>query len=395
MVTVDEALQIIRNQAGRKSIEEIDFKDCLGRVLTEDIIADRDFPPYHRAAMDGVAIAFQDFEGGFREFKILGEQIAGIAQLTLSGQGTCVEIMTGAILPHGADTIIRYEDTEIQNGLVKIHLDDLKPGTHIHRQGTDALKDAVVIPFGKVINIGDIGIITSVGKTKLKVLKMPKVAVISTGNELVEPHEMPDIFQIRKSNVYTLSAMLKAEGINHQLFHFNDDLEQIKQGLLEIVKDFDVLMLSGGVSMGKKDFIPEALKSVGVEQHFHRVKQRPGKPLWFGSSEQVTVFGFPGNPVSTLVCYAVYFREWLSHSLNKPIIRHQAKLSEHIEFKPDLTYFMPVALRTEGAQLLAIAYKGSGSGDLVNLSKTDAFLRIPQGRDFFEEGEILDLVYPM
>jgi molybdopterin molybdotransferase len=395
MITVAEALQIVHQHGRRPDAEEIAFSDALGRVLAEDVRADRDFPPYHRSAMDGIAIKATDFTNGRRVFDIVGQQVAGISQLSLQGEGACLEVMTGAVLPAKADTVIRYEDTDIQNGKARVTIDQVTAGANIHRQGTDGVKDSLMIATGKVINIGDIGILASVGKARLKVWKLPKVAVISTGDELVDVNETPEPYQVRKSNVHTLSVLLKSHGITHELLHFNDDFDAIKTGLEQAIKSHDVIMLSGGVSKGKKDFIPSALEAVGVKPYFHRVRQRPGKPLWFGGNDEVTVFGFPGNPVSTLASYTVYFSRWLSASLNISLKPEYAELGETITFKPDLDYFLPVSIKNKGSNKQAIPHKGHGSGDLVNLSKMDGFLWIPPGQQTYEKGEVFEVIYPV
>jgi len=252
-----------------------------------------------------------------------------------------------------------------------------------------------MISAGKTLNIGDLGIITSVGKVKVLVKRLPKVAVISTGDELVEVDQQPKEYQIRKSNVHTIAGLLKEMGVSHSLYHFNDEFETIKIGLEKIVEDFDVIMMSGGVSMGKKDFIPDALEAIGVKKHFHRVKQRPGKPLWFGSNEKVTVFGFPGNPVSTLVCFTAYFHKWFNKSIGYKPKQTIASLSEDVEFKPDLDYFLPVSLEFDDATLKATPHKGHGSGDLVNLSKMDGFIYLPRGKDLYKAGESYEVIFPV
>jgi molybdopterin molybdotransferase len=263
---------------------------------------------------------------------------------------------------------------------------------NIHRQGTDAEKGDVLIAKGKKLNVGDVGVLASVGKSTVRVQALPKVAIISTGDELVEVHEQPLPHQIRKSNSHTISALLLNHGIVFERFHFNDNEEEIRKGLSVIIEEFDVILMSGGVSKGKRDYVPEMLEELGVTKHFHRVAQRPGKPLWFGSNDKVTVFGFPGNPVSTLVCFQVYFQEWLADSLGYELPNIQVKLTSTIHFKPDMTYFVPVQLRFEGHELVATPFQGHGSGDLVNLSQADGFIELPSGREVFEQGDVFNLV---
>lgn len=382
MISVEEALEIICNYRRDLGEVRIPFADAVGRTLVQPILADRDFPPFHRATMDGIALSSMNWNAGQRSFPITGEQFAGAPKQRLK-PGTCVEIMTGAVVPDGADLVIRYEDTNIENGVATVHFKEAKDWMNVHLQGTDAKKDHVLIEARKTITYGDVGVLTSVGKVEVLVKKLPKVAIISTGDELVEPDETPLLHQIRKSNVHTLCTLLKKEGVEFQAFHLNDVWEEITVELKQILTSFDLVIMSGGVSMGKRDYVPNALKSLGVEQHFHKVMQRPGKPLWFGSNNTATVFGLPGNPVSTLVCYLVYCRHWIKEQ------RHSfAQLTQEVRFEKDLTYFIPVAISNEDGMQLATPFPGHGSGDLVNLSHADGFLEMSRGKDVFRKGEV-------
>ena len=390
MISVEEARNIVRFHSRTFGDVQVPFEDSVGRILSIDISADRDFPPFNRAAMDGIVVRWDDFQQGCRKFNIIGEQWAGSPSVTLHEKDSCMEIMTGAVVPAGTSLVIRYEDVSITKGVATV--DDISPQewTNIHRKGIDAQKGDVLIPFGKVLNIGDIGILASVGQSLVTVKALPKVAVISTGDELVDVNEQPLPHQIRKSNSHTIGVLLSQLGMTCQRFHFNDNEEEIRTGLAGIIENFDVILMSGGVSKGKRDFVPEILEEQGVRKHFHRVAQRPGKPFWFGSNEQVTVFGFPGNPVSTLVCFQVYFREWLAACLGTDLPTMKAKLSQTVHFKPDLTYFVPVKLTFEGNELMATPYQGHGSGDLSNLTNVDGFVELPADREMFRNGEVFD-----
>ncbi len=387
MISVEEALKIIGEHSTDLGSEEIHFSNAKGRVLDEDILADRPFPPFHRATMDGICIALKDWDSGRRSFPVTGEQFAGAPQQELK-LGSCMEIMTGAVAPKNANVVIRYEDVTIENGIAAVHSESVTEMMNIHLTGTDAEEGAVLVEKGKRISHGDIGILTSVGKTRVQVKKLPKVAIISTGDELVEPEETPLPHQIRKSNVYTLCSLLNDKGLEFELFHINDELDEIKQALDKILSDFNLILLSGGVSKGKKDFIPEALESHGVKKHFHRIKQRPGKPLWFGSNDKVTVFGFPGNPVSTIACFSVYCRHWLNLSLGLPSNTIHAQLAEDIHFPKELTYFVHVALPNKQGIVKAQSLRGNGSGDLVSLSEAEGFIELPANQSDFKKGDM-------
>ena len=392
MITVEEARALVFGTTRDFGIESISLMDAVGRTLREPLIADRDFPPYDRVTMDGIAIRFADFTAGNRTFKIAGVGAAGQPQMSLSKTNTCLEIMTGAILPTGADAIIRYEDLQIQTGDATITAATIRDGQNIHRKGSDRLRGSVLLQPGYQLNAAAIGIAATIGKDQLKVSKLPKVLIISTGDELVNINEKPLTHQIRKSNVYQLQAGLKHFGIFADHRHLNDNLKKITENLRHFLIEYDAVLLSGGVSKGKFDFLPEAMDQLGVKKLFHKIKQRPGKPFWFGQyPEGATVFAFPGNPVSSFMCAQIYCMPWLQKCLGLPVSYQQyASLTAPIHFKPDLTYFAQVKITTDKfGKLLATPIEGNGSGDLANLVEANAFLEVPMGKDIFEKGVVL------
>lgn len=395
MITVEEARKLVFGTTRDFGIESIDLAQVVGRVLREPLVADRDFPPYNRVTMDGVAIRFEDFSRGNRSFKIMGVGAAGQPQMKRSAADTCLEIMTGAILPMGCDTIIRYEDLQIENGYATVEIDSIREGQNVHRQGSDRPQGSELLQPGYRLNAAAIGIAATIGKDQLKVSKLPKVMIISTGDELVNVNKQPLPHQIRKSNVYQLSAGLKYFGIEADHRHLNDDLAEITEILKSILNDYDAVLLSGGVSKGKFDFLPEAMDQVGVQKLFHKIKQRPGKPFWFGAYPKgATVFAFPGNPVSSFMCAQIYFIPWLQKSMGLPTSKTKyAILTAPIHFKPDLTYFAQVKIEIdEKGNLLATPIEGNGSGDLANLVEANAFLEVPRGHNVFTAGTVLPFI---
>ncbi len=393
MITVEAARKLVFETTRDFGIESVDLMESVGRILRESLIADRDFPPYDRVTMDGIAIRFKDFEKGNRRFKITGVGPAGEPQKELTKTDTCLEIMTGASLPIGSDTIIRYEDVQVENGYATITVDKVRAGQNVHGKGSDRPQGSELLLSGYQINAAAIGVAATIGKVQLKVSKLPKVIIISTGDELVKVAAKPLPHQIRKSNVFQLSAGLKHLGIKADQRHLKDDLAEIKEVLKTILKEYDVVFLSGGVSKGKFDFLPEAMDQLGVEKLFHKIKQRPGKPFWFGQyeSDGATVFAFPGNPVSSFMCAQIYGMPWLKKCMGYSDLEHKfAKLTGPIHFKPDLTYFAQVKISTsQTGELLATPIEGNGSGDLANLVSANAFLEVPRGKDIFETGTIL------
>ena len=389
MITVKEASEIVLNNIQDFGTEEVSLEHSVNRILKENLTADRDFPPFNRVSMDGIAIQFESYQNGHGIFEIEGLQAAGSPQKTLKNKANCLEAMTGAVLPKNTDTVIRYEDTEIENGQAKITIEEIRFKQNAHQKVTDRKAGDILVKSGNIISPAEIGVAATIGKTHLKVAKLPKVVIISTGDELVEVSEKPLPHQIRKSNVHNLWATFLRWGIQAEKRHLNDEKEEIRKGLKECLKNFDVIVMSGGVSKGKFDFIPEILEELGVQKLFHRVRQRPGKPFWFGRSDEATVFAFPGNPASTFMCANRYFRPWLRASLGLDSFEYQyAVLEEDFEFKPDLTYFLQVKISYQkDGQISAKPIAGRGSGDLANLADADGFMELPRGQNLFKKGD--------
>ncbi|HET8737223.1 MAG TPA: molybdopterin molybdotransferase MoeA, partial [Pricia sp.] len=270
MISFEEAYQKVLAHPMRLGTETIALMQSTGRILAEHVRADRDFPPFNRATKDGIAIRFSAVEKGIERFKIEGTLNAGRAQKTLSTEENCFEIMTGAVLPKNADTIVMYEETHIENGWATISAPQ-KKGQNIHTRGSDTKVGVVVLEKGTKITPSVIGVLASVGKTEVAVKRLPKVCVISTGNELVEVSETPLLHQLRKSNTLSLAAALEKSNIAPNHLHLDDDREIIEKELQKAMAEHDVLLLSGGVSKGKFDFIPDALEALGVQKVFHRV----------------------------------------------------------------------------------------------------------------------------
>tara|TARA_R110001632_G_scaffold44744_3_gene113634 strand:- start:4906 stop:6168 length:1263 start_codon:yes stop_codon:yes gene_type:complete len=407
MISVQEALQIILKTTQDFGVEEIPFLESVGRVLKEDIAADRDFPPFNRVSMDGIAINQEYFKEGIRDFKIEGVQAAGAKQKIMKIDSNCMEVMTGAVLPNNTDTVIRYEDVEIKNGVATINLETLELGKNIHSKGKDRSQGELLIEKNTIISAAEIGVIATVGKSTVKVAKTPKVIIVSTGDELVEVNENPLAHQIRRSNAFTLVSLLEKLHVKAETSHIVDDKSVLKQKIAQYLEDYDVLLFSGAVSKGKFDFLPEVLDELGVEKLFHRVTQRPGKPFWYGIADALSianlnrksllsggeaknntnVFAFPGNPVSTYVNCLVYFYPWFAKSVGFELKEEVVILGEDVSFKPQLTYFLQVRVENIEGQLRAFPIKGNGSGDLASLVQADGFIQLPKEQSEFKKNE--------
>lgn len=390
MLTPESATALVLKNASDFGTEIVPLSDSIGRVLAEPLIADRDFPPFDRVTMDGIAIDFEAFAKGQRDFPIAGLQAAGTTQLTLQETTQCIEVMTGAMLPQGADTVIRYEDVILESGRAKVQIHEVKQGQNLHLKGSDRKQaDHIVLP-NRIISAAEIGVAATVGKAQLLVQKLPRVIVISTGDELVSVEETPLEHQIRSSNVFVLQSLMSKWKIKAEQMHLPDIKEVVVAQLKHCLENFDLLMLSGGVSEGKLDYVPEALAALGVAKIFHKVQQRPGKPLWFGKATGgATVFALPGNPVSAFLGAVRYVKPWLRHSMRLSVEPTFAMLAEEVVFKPDLTYFLQVQVSINGkGQMLAKPVAGGGSGDLANLAEADGFLELPMGKVVYEKGEV-------
>ena len=387
MISVEEASKIVNERLFQPKIEKVGLDNVLGRICAQDISADRDFPPFNRVAMDGICIQFEDFKNGQRQFKIVGTQPAGAKALE-NQSGCAIEIMTGAMLATHADSVIRYEDVSIHNGIATVKIEDVRQGQNVHNQGSDRKKGDVLIFNNTKITATEIGVLATVGKEKAPVYKNPKIAIVSTGDELVDVYVTPLPYQIRKSKVHSLKALLNQHGIQPELVHLADDKSQIKNKIESLLTEKDAILMSGAVSKGKFDFLPEVLTSLGVVKHFHKVEQRPGKPFWFGSAQGTQVFAFPGNPVSTFVCAKRFFEPWLKKSLHQQSVQLHAILGEDVSFRPSLTFFLQVTVENVNGTLVAKPVKGNGSGDLANMTIANAFMEFPPDMQNFSSGEI-------
>ena len=397
MISVEKALEFVLSSTQDFGVEEIPFIKSVGRILKEEIVADRDFPPFNRVAMDGIAIDYYEFSSRLRSnrqlsFKIEGIQAAGSEQITLKNNQNCIEVMTGAVLPNNANTVIRYEDVTIENGVATINIDEIKEQQNVHHKGKDGKVGDVLISENMKISAAEIGVLATVGKSFVKVAKQPKVMIISTGDELVGVDEFPLDHQIRRSNVFTLVSLLERLHISSETAHITDDKPILKSKIKKYLQEYDVLLFSGAVSKGKFDFLPQVFDELGVEKLFHKVAQRPGKPFWFGQTENCKLFAFPGNPISTFVNCLAYFYPWYFKSVNLKVEQETAILAENVAFKPNLVYFLQVKLSAKNGNLIATPIQGNGSGDLASLVHADAFIQLPNDKSEFKSGEVYPLI---
>jgi molybdopterin molybdotransferase len=387
MIGFEEAYKLVLTNCRDYGTESVGIKAALGRILAEDVTADRDFPPFDRATKDGIALHFSAVEKGQTNFKVSGLLGAGMPPVSPDSKTDCIEIMTGAVVPNDADTVIMYEDLIIKDGSASIQRKPTQ-GANIHIKGSDIEKGAAVLHKNTRITPAAIGVMASVGKARVKVKKLPRISVISSGKELVEIEKNPLPFQVRRSNAYSLFAALKQEMIMPLLLHLDDDKDIIRQKLYYAMQEMDVLLLSGGVSQGKFDYIPQVLNELGAKTIFHKVKQRPGKPFWFGTHKmsETVIFSFPGNPVSTFLNYHLYFKPWLARSLGLSVAENNVILNEDIHEESEFTLFRGARINMDSGKITATLVSANGSGDLISLAKSDGFVRINPQKKCIKKG---------
>ncbi len=396
MISVEEARTIITAEVKDFGISTQTLTSSLTRILREDILTDRQLPPYDRVTMDGIAINYEhSLAKGMRQLPLVGVAPAGSPQQNLTDPAACIEVMTGAMLPEGADTVIRYEDLRIEADHATILISDILKGQNIHYAGEDRSAGECVVPKGTQISQAEIGVAASCGYHQVQISQVPSCVIVSTGDELVNIEDTPEAYQIRRSNVHMIHASLSRYAINASLSHIADDLDSLRIKIADHLATYDFMILSGGVSMGKYDYLPQVLQELGVEQLFHKIKQRPGKPFWFGkSAEGKLVFALPGNPVSSFMCTHNYIIPWLQACLQlQPSATEYAVIQSDIPFKPDLAYYPIVSLQHSAAGVLeARPVNNNGSGDFASLTAGDAFLELPRGVDLYEAQQVYRVI---
>jgi molybdopterin molybdotransferase len=383
LISPAEAEAQIRASATLLPPTSLPLTQLIGTTLRERVVAALDQPPFDRVTMDGIGFAFAAYQQGRRTFRIAGTQAAGAPPLTLANGEHCLEVMTGAMLPAGCDCVIPVEKISVVDGIAQLAPDAAPEARlNVHARGTDSRRGDELLQPGIRLGPAEVAVIAANGQTHASVSRAARIAVISTGDELVEPGRPLAQWQIHRSNAYAVMGALQRRGFAQPtLDHLPDDPAILRERLGAHLQSHDVLILSGGVSMGRFDYIPQVLAELGVSVAFHKVAQRPGKPLWFGvGTAGQTVYALPGNPVSTLVCLVRYVFAGMEAALGTaPRAIEQIALAEHFEVKPALAMFVPVQLAAQGGRRQAVLKPTRGSGDFTSLIGTDGFVELPPG----------------
>lgn len=361
MISFLQARQIIKEQAQSFGVEIVDIEFALGRVIAEDVFATRDFPPFNRSLMDGIAINIVDFQNGIRQFKCVETVLAGGTATHVIKQGECYKIMTGAAVPVTANAIIRIEDLTVNDDVFTLLVGSVNKDQNIAQQGQDVKKDILAIKKGTLIRTATVGFLASLGLAKVSVEKLPKVKLITTGNEVLDLSQEALPTHIYNSNKYVIQALLNQNQISLSgNLHVLDDVEALKLNIQQNLLETDILIISGGVSAGEVDYIPSILEDLGLIKLFHKVAIKPGKPIWCGVFENKTmVFALPGNPYSCLVTFKLFIEFYINACLNKSNLEMIPLTLNFNRLKPsNLDEFFPVDF-TNGV-LNKIAINGSG-----------------------------------
>lgn len=391
MISFEKALEIISNAAYPFDNEEISIENCLGRILASDFFTDRDYPPFNRASMDGFAIKFDDFQQAIRDYKIIETIYAGQKSKFELKSGECYKIMTGAAVPLFANMIIRVEDSqEIAPNFVKLASENPKINQNIAQKGEDKKAKTLILSKGTVINQAALATLAVVGKSKVWVYKSPTLAIVSTGNELRKVSETVNDVQIRESNSYLIRAAFENYKITpNLLLHSLDNEAELTQNLSQALKH-NIVVISGGVSAGDADFVPQILQNLGVKMLFHKVQIKPGKPFWFGIGPLNTiVFALPGNPLSVQVATKIFIAHFLQKCLSiaKPLFIEVPILEDRIK-KNTLDEFLPCVLEF-GEKTGVISKKFNGSGDISATIETDGFYLHPKNKQILKSGDLV------
>jgi molybdopterin molybdotransferase len=396
MLPIERGLEIVMSTAMAKQrpdwmpAEPVPLLDSMHRILRENILSDADSPRFDKAIRDGFAVRYEDLAGIPAVLTVTGESRAGAgAQVTVE-QGQCCEIMTGAPLPAGANAVVMVENTErLSETSVRI-LSKVREGEGLLRQGAEAREGDQILNAGRRITLADLGLLASTGKSRVMVSKRPKAAIIATGDELVDVEEKPQAGQIRNSNTYTICAQVREAGAEPVILGIGrdnlDDLRaKIGQGL-----QHDILLVSGGVSMGKYDLVESVFAEFGVEVLFDKIAMKPGKPTVFGHRRNTYVFGLPGNPISTMVAFHMFVRPLILFLLKaentSPKIL-EAKLDAPAKCDPQRAALVPALVRFEDGRYWIRTAPWKGSSDLAGLARANALIMIPRREGVLESGE--------
>ncbi|MDQ3133052.1 MAG: molybdopterin molybdotransferase MoeA [Acidobacteriota bacterium] len=395
MISILEALKIIERETFALSVETVDLENSVGRVLAETVKADMDLPPFNRSQMDGFAVKSKDTKDAPVRFKIIGESVAGKGFDGRMKTGETVRIMTGARVPDGADAVQKVELTEENDGYVEI-TETAKDGQNINLFASEIESGAKIFGKGEIVTAQMIAAIASFGYAKIKVFRRPKIAVLSTGSEIVEISEKPQKDQIRNSNSMMLKVFAESYGDAEILPHVADDVESLTAAIETALENYDVLITTGGVSVGDYDFTKPVLRTLGAEIFFEKVSLKPGKPTVFAKRNDCLIFGLPGNPVSSAVTFFLFVRTAIlrMQSAKSPELKKGfAVVAEKIKAAKERDSVLPAFLTTneKGEQVIE-SLRFNGSSNFIAFARANALVFVPQSKNL-EAGDVAEVMF--
>ncbi len=397
MLRVAEAQAIVQQHAQPLSPETLPLTSAaLGLVLAEDVASDLDMPPYDKALMDGFAVRSSDLAYGHGTLTIIDEITAGQTPRLPIAPGQAARIMTGAPMPVGADAVVMIEHTQaLQGSRVQVNDKPPTPGQNVLPQGREFRQGETVLPAGTIVRPQEFGILSTVGRSTIRVYPRPEVAVLSTGDEVVEASQTPGPGQIRNGNGPMLLAQVCRAGGLPQFLGIARDRRESLHPLVEEGLRRSILVLSGGVSAGRLYLVPGVLQELGVQAHFHKVEMKPGKPVFFGTRGQTLVFGLPGNPVSALVCFELFVRpavrRLLGHAEPGPHLI-EAALAEDFAYRTDRPTYYPARLDPSSDGWRVRPVRWFGSADLRALAQANALVLFPSGDHKHRAGHVVSVL---
>ena len=394
MITISEALEIIKSETFLLNSETIKLSEINGRILAEDILADMDLPPFDRSQMDGFAVKIADVKNAPVKLKISGESVAGKGWNQKLNSGEAVRIMTGAPVPNGADSVQKVELSREANGFIEI-LEATKENQNIVLQAHEIKSGEKVFSIGETVTKNMVAVLASFGYAKVKTFERPRVKILATGSEIVDVSEKPAQDQIRNSNSWALKTFSENANADVRILPIaKDNLESLKKVILNAVKDCDILIISGGVSVGDYDFTKPALRELGAEIFFEKLSLKPGKPTVFAKLNKKLVFGLPGNPVSVAVTFHIFVRTALMLMQNadeSDLRKGFAVASTKLKGANERDSFLPAFVKTNKQGELEIeSLRFGGSSNFIAFSRANALVFIPQNKTY-EAGDVCEI----
>lgn len=383
MISVQQAKQIIQDAVTSNTIIQLTLKEAFGFTLAEDILATVDIPNFAQSSMDGYAVKFKDKN---KLLTIIGEMAAGITQQFTIASGQATRIFTGAPLPEGADTVVMQEKVSVENGVLRLKDDALSQGLNVRPKGAEVKAGELAIAKGTFLSAAALGFLAGIGCTNVNVYCAPRITIILTGNELQEPGQPLQFGQVYEANSVLLTAALNKAGVNCiTILRSEDNLKILASVLQKALESSDMVLLNGGVSVGDYDYVVGAAEACGVEQKFHKIKQKPGKPLFFGTKDSKLVFGLPGNPSSGLTCFYQYVLPALEKAMHKTssVISSVATVTHNYAKPTGLTHFIKASYISGRVTPL----HAQESFRLHSFAQSNCFIVLPEESTGFKAGE--------